>query len=108
MIITKKAIPRRAVLRGLGATVALPVLDSMVPALSALEKTGAAPVRRLGFTYVPNGVNGASWTPVGKVLGSVCPRLWRHSSPSVVTWLCCPSSARCRRTGTIQRLALRG
>ena len=69
MIITKKAIPRRAVLRGLGATVALPVLDSMVPALSALEKTGAAPVRRLGFTYVPNGVNGASWTPVGKGSG---------------------------------------
>ena len=48
MIITKKAIPRRTVLRGLGATLALPLLDSMVPALTALQKTAAKPVNRFG------------------------------------------------------------
>ena len=49
MIVTKKAIPRRTVLRGLGATVALPLLDSMVPAATALEQTPAAPTSRFGL-----------------------------------------------------------
>ena len=48
MIITKKHLSRRKVLRGLGAVVALPWLDSMVPALTALDKSGALPARRLG------------------------------------------------------------
>ena len=56
MIITKKAIPRRLVLRGLGTAVALPLLDSMVPAMTALAKTPAAPVRRLTVIYVAHGV----------------------------------------------------
>jgi hypothetical protein len=51
MIITKTALPRRAFLGGMGATVALPLLDAMVPALSAMPK----PVPRLGFFYAPNG-----------------------------------------------------
>jgi len=57
MIISKLSLPRRTFLRGVGATVALPFLDAMVPALSALSKTptAAAPVRRLGFVYIPNG-----------------------------------------------------
>ena len=55
MIITKKAFPRRAVLRGLGATVALPLLDAMVPAFTALAQSPARPVRRLGITYVAMG-----------------------------------------------------
>ena len=63
MIITKKAIPRRTVLRGLGATVALPLLDGMVPALSALSKTAAKPVVRFGAVYVPNGMVMENWTP---------------------------------------------
>jgi hypothetical protein len=63
MFITKKALPRRTVLRGLGATVALPLLDSMVPALTALSKTAAAPVRRLGVFYVPNGMSMPYWSP---------------------------------------------
>ena len=46
MIITKKAIPRRTVLRGVGAALALPLLDGMVPALSALGKTAARPLRK--------------------------------------------------------------
>ena len=56
MIITKKALPRRTFLRGLGATVALPLLDAMVPAASAMAQTAANPATRLGFVYVPNGV----------------------------------------------------
>ncbi len=63
MIITKKAIPRRTMLRGLGACVALPLLDGMVPALTALSRTPAAPVRRLGVVYVPNGMMMDHWTP---------------------------------------------
>ena len=63
MIITKKAIPRRTMLRGLGACVALPLLDGMVPALTALSRTPAAPVRRLGVVYVPNGMMIDHWTP---------------------------------------------
>ena len=47
MVITKMALSRRTVLRGLGASLALPLLDSMVPALSALKATAAAPTRRL-------------------------------------------------------------
>jgi hypothetical protein len=63
MIITKKQLPRRMVLRGLGATLALPLLDSMVPALTALSKTAAAPVRRFGVFYVPNGMSMGYWFP---------------------------------------------
>ena len=46
MIITKKALPRRTVLRGIGATLALPLLDGMVPALSAIRQTPARGMRR--------------------------------------------------------------
>ena len=63
MIITKRAIPRRTVLRGLGATLALPLLDGMVPALSALRLTAAKAKRRLGFVYVPHGAVMERWTP---------------------------------------------
>jgi len=58
MIITKKALPRRTFLRGVGVTLALPLLDSMVPAFTPLVRTVAAAggVRRLGFFYVPNGM----------------------------------------------------
>jgi len=63
MIITKKALPRRTFLRGIGATVALPLLDAMVPSMTALAKTPADPVRRLGFVYMPMGCDIATWTP---------------------------------------------
>jgi hypothetical protein len=65
MIITKKALQRRTFLRGMGASVALPLLDAMVPSMTALAKTPAAPVRRLGFVYVPMGCDIARWTPPG-------------------------------------------
>ncbi len=60
-IITKKSIPRRTVLRGLGSTLALPLLDSMVPAFATGREKRA--VRRLGAIYVPNGMNIWQWTP---------------------------------------------
>ena len=64
MIITKKAISRRTVLRGLGTTVALPLLDAMVPAL-ATAATTPGPVRRLSVIYHPNGVIYDQWVPTG-------------------------------------------
>ena len=63
MFITKLSLPRRTFLHGLGAALALPLLDAMVPALSALAETAASPVRRLGFVYIPMGMNAAAWTP---------------------------------------------
>jgi hypothetical protein len=62
--VTKKALPRRTFLRGAaGALIGLPLLDSMVPALSAMSATAANPVKRLGFVYIPNGVCQAPWWP---------------------------------------------
>jgi len=63
MIITKKALPRRTFLRGMGATVALPLLDAMVPSMTALARTAAEPVRRIGFIYIPMGCDITRWTP---------------------------------------------
>jgi hypothetical protein len=63
MIVLKKAIPRRAVLRGIGATLALPLLDSMVPAFSALAATPAKPINRFGVVYVPNGMIMQNYLP---------------------------------------------
>ena len=64
MIITKKVLPRRMVVRGIGAALALPLLDSMVPPLMALERTSVKPPRRFGVVYVPNGIHMEDWTPV--------------------------------------------
>ena len=65
MIISKKALPRRTFLRGVGATLALPLLDGMVPALSAMSNTAAQPVSRLYVGYVPNGVIPGKVTTIG-------------------------------------------
>ena len=66
MFITKKSLPRRTFLRGMGIGLGLPLLDAMVPAASALAKTAAAPVRRLGFVYIPNGAVMSHWQPDGE------------------------------------------
>ncbi len=63
MIVTKMALPRRTFLRGLGAAVALPLLDAMTPALATAAQTAGKPVRRLGFVYLPMGMNPVPWTP---------------------------------------------
>jgi len=65
MIVTKKALPRRTFLRGMGATLSLPLLDAMVPAMTAMAATPANPVRRLGFVYMPMGAHMPQWTPQG-------------------------------------------
>ncbi len=62
MIISKRSIPRRAVLRGLGATLSLPFLDAMVPALSAQ----APATKRLSTVYIPMGAHMPEWTPASK------------------------------------------
>ena len=63
MMISKMALPRRTFLRGLGATVALPLLDSMVPAFTAQAATAANAPRRLGYVFIPMGMNPEPWTP---------------------------------------------
>ena len=63
MIVTKRSLPRRTVLRGLGTAVGLPFLDAMFPAFSAVVKTAAKPVHRFQAIYVPNGMAMKYWTP---------------------------------------------
>ena len=63
MFITKTALSRRTVLRGLGATLSLPLLEAMVPALTATAKTAAAPTKRFGAVFVPMGERPSHWTP---------------------------------------------
>ena len=76
MIVTKKSLPRRTFLRGAGTTLALPLLDAMVPPLTALSKTPARTVRRLGFVYVPMGSDITRWTPpVEGALAELSPTL---------------------------------
>lgn len=75
MIITKKFIPRRSFLRGVGATLALPLLDAMIPASTALAKTAANPVRRLGFVFMPMGCDQSRWTLPGDSLEELSPIL---------------------------------
>ncbi len=65
MIVTRKALPRRTLLRGMGATVALPLLDAMVPAMTPTAATPASPVRRLGYIFIPMGSDINRWTPPG-------------------------------------------
>src|ERR1041385_5290310 len=66
MFITKKTIPRRAFLTGAGATLALPLLDAMIPAATALAQTPAKPATRLGFVYIPMGCDHERWIPGGQ------------------------------------------
>ena len=77
MILTKKALPRRTFLRGMGAAIALPLLDAMVPSMTAWAKTAAKPVRRLGFVYIPMGSDITRWRPAGGsgALGELSPSL---------------------------------
>jgi hypothetical protein len=67
MIVTRKHLPRRTFLRGVGATLALPLLDAMIPSLTSASETAADParLRRLGFVYMPMGCDATRWTPPG-------------------------------------------
>ena len=80
MSFSKKALDRRTVLRGVGAALALPMLDAMVPALSGISGRAAEPVRRLGWVYAPNGMAMDAWTPaatesleLSPILGPLAP-----------------------------------
>jgi len=81
MFITRKSLPRRTFLRSAGATLALPLLESMIPAATALAKTAAAPQRRLGFVYIPHGVIMDDWTPQGAATGFQLPPILKPLEP---------------------------
>jgi hypothetical protein len=72
MFITRKALPRRTFLRAMGTAVALPMLDAMVPALSARALT---PTPRLGFVYIANGVIQNQWIPATTGTGFELPAI---------------------------------
>jgi len=76
MIITKKALSRRTLLKGAQGMLALPLLDAMIPAMTAFAQTPAKPVQRLGFVYIPMGCDQDRWTPAGEgALGALSPIL---------------------------------
>jgi len=69
MFVTKKHLPRRTFLKGVGVSLALPLLDSMVPARTLLAQTAARPLPRLGFVYIPHGAIMDKWTPATQGAG---------------------------------------
>jgi hypothetical protein len=77
MIVMKRALPRRTFLRGLGTVLSLPLLDAMIPAMTAVSATPADPakLRRLGFVYMPMGCDVTRWTPEGSTLDKLSPTL---------------------------------
>ena len=81
MIITRKAIDRRTLLRGAGAALALPLLDGMVPALTAFQRSAARPKPRFGVVYVPNGIVMEQWTPTSEGTGVDFPRILKPLEP---------------------------
>ncbi|HEY7447016.1 MAG TPA: DUF1552 domain-containing protein [Vicinamibacterales bacterium] len=81
MFITKRHLPRRTVLKGFGATLALPLLESMIPARTLLARTAAAPSPRLGFIYVPHGAVMAQWTPATEGAGFEFTRILKPLEP---------------------------
>jgi hypothetical protein len=81
MMVFKKAIPRRTFLRGVGATLALPLLDGMVPAFAAPFDTAARPAIRMGFVYVPNGIVMNKWLPAAEGAGFELTPILRPLAP---------------------------
>ncbi|MBM3810070.1 MAG: DUF1552 domain-containing protein [Acidimicrobiia bacterium] len=76
MFLTKKAISRRAMLKSAQGALALPLLEAMIPAATAWDKTPAKPVRRIGFVFIPMGCDQDRWTPPGQgTLGELSPIL---------------------------------
>src|SRR5262245_10967849 len=63
MFISKRSLPRRLFLRGMGAAIGLPLLDAMVPAFTALAQSPARPRTRFGAVYIPNGAIMEQWIP---------------------------------------------
>ena len=80
MIVTRKALSRRSILRGMGAAIGLPLLDAMTPALRASTPPGGSPVR-LAWFYVPNGIDMRHWTPEGEGALGKLPELMAPLEP---------------------------
>ncbi len=87
-IVTKKHLSRRTLLQGLGVAISLPLLDSMVPALTAQTETAASVTPRLGCIYVPHGAVMDKWTPIGTgadfEFGPILSALQRHRENVIV------------------------
>lgn len=81
MFITKKHLPRRTFLRAAGVSLALPLLDSMVPAQTLLRKTAGTGASRVGFVYVPHGAVMDQWTPTAEGTGFEFPRILKPLEP---------------------------
>ena len=81
MIVTRRHLPRRTFLRGMGAVIALPALDAMTPAFAASgfaeRGFGAASPLKLAFVYVPNGITMADWTPAAEGTAFELPRIMK-------------------------------
>src|SRR5262245_31963666 len=95
MFISKMSLSRRTVLRGIGATIALPFMESMAPALAATVKTAATPQRRFGAIYVPLGERPGFWTPTMSIGGLELSPILKPLEPfknqmAVVSDLCVP------------------
>ena len=80
MFVSKIALPRRTFLRGVGAAVALPLLDAMTPAFAQSKTASRAPVR-LAWFYVPNGIDMRHWTPAEEGPLGVLPRILEPLEP---------------------------
>ncbi len=85
MFLSKKHVSRRAVLKGAGVSIALPLLDAMIPAGTALAQTAAKPTPRLGFIYFPHGAVMTHWTPPAPARTLRCRRSWRRSPSTRAT-----------------------
>jgi hypothetical protein len=83
MIFARKSMPRRTFLRGAGAVLSLPLLDAMIPSMTALAQTPASPsrLRRLGFVYMPMGCDISRWTPATDSLMDELPAILRPLEP---------------------------
>jgi len=81
MFNTKKYLSRRTVLRGMGATIALPLLDAMIPANTALANTAAQPLPRMGFIYFPHGAVMNRWSPTATGREFEIPQILKPLAP---------------------------
>ncbi len=86
MFISKKHLSRRTVLRGAGATLALPLLDAMIPASTALAQTAATPKPRFVGCFVPHGMAPGYWVPAKEgALEATLPFNWKPLEPPLGT-----------------------
>ena len=88
MYLTRKHLTRRSVLRGLGATLGLPLLDAMIPARTVLAQTAAKTTPHVGFIYFPHGAVMNQWTPTSEGaigdLGAILKPLDKYKSMTTV------------------------